>query len=193
MGLRVKKSYGKPWSKVVGRPLEPSDLNQIGKVLVKTFQEEAKKEFNRRGWSLRAPSKADPTGWGSDQGPQGGPPLQDSFSFRIVRGQVEILSTYYGLPDLLKGIPSRPLRELTQEAAYQRDPARTRPLVVPIQARNGTVLFRVAPERMGEAWVHPGVKRFTFGDKAVRKAQDEILRVMQAHLKRNLLGGDPTR
>lgn len=193
MSLRVKKTYLKPWSKIKTQPLEEKDLREIGTLLVRIIRDEAKKEFVRRGWSLRAPGKADPSVWGSDQGPQGGPPLQDSFSFEIRKGQIEILSSYYGLSDLLRGIPPRHLTELTQEAARQKDPARIKPLVVPIQTRTNMVLFRFAPERRGEAWVHPGIRRFTFGDRAVKKAKDEILRRLHDRVRQALAQGDPLR
>lgn len=193
MSLRVKKTYLKPWSKIKAQPLQGKDLEEIGTLLVRIIREEAKKEFIRRGWSLRAPHKTDPSVWGSDQGPQGGPPLQDSFSFEIRKGQIEILSSYYGLSDLLRGIPSRPLTELTQEAARQKDPARIHPLVVPIRTRSSTVLFRFAPERRGEAWVHPGIRKFTFGDRAVRKAKEEIQRRLADQLRLTLAQGDPFR
>lgn len=208
-GLRVaRRTYLKPWSKLKREPLGPKDLQALGKLLVKVFSEEARKDFARRGWSLKAPGAygggsstqiggvkvPERTPHAREGQPQGGPHIDKSFSFRIVGNQIEIQSTYYGLDELLsKGIPKHPMPWLTQEMARRKDPSREGPLVVPIRGSFGTTLFRVAPERIADAWVHPGIRRLTFGDRAVRRARTEMNELLLEVAARRLAQGDPLR
>lgn len=207
--MRVaRRTYLKPWSKIKREPLTPREVQAIGKLLVKVFSEEARKDFARRGWSLKAPGSHDGKSTtqigGVDSAkrlhhakegqPQGGPPIDKSFAFRVVGNQIEVTSTYYGLADLLsRDIPRRPMPWLTQEMARRVDPSRSTPLVVPMRGPFGSVLFRVAPERIADAWVHPGIRRLTFGDRAVRRARQEMTELLLEVAAARLAKGDPFR
>ncbi len=209
-GLRVaRRTYLKPWSKIKREPLTPREVQAIGKLLVKVFAEEARKDFARRNWSLKAPGSHGGSSASAQIGgvdapkrvhhaqegqPQGGPPIDKSFSFRVVGNQVEVTSTYYGLDELLsKGVPRHPMPWLTQEMARRHDPSRKGPLVVPMRGPFGTTLFRVAPERIADAWVHPGIRRLTFGDRAVRRARQEMAELLLEVAASRLAKGDPFR
>ena len=150
-------------------------LRRIGEIYVRFLRYEAREEFHRRGWSLRDP--------------MGGPDIGDSFSYRILKSQVEILSTYYGMDVLVhRDIPSRRMYWLTQEYKGQSPERFGRkrtiwregktPLVVPITQKDGTVVFRTAPLKMKDAWVHPGIARFTFWERAIRKAGPKVLQII---------------
>lgn len=207
--MRVaRRTYLKPWSKIKREPLTPREVQAIGKLLVKVFSEEARKDFARRSWSLKAPGSHDGGSatqiGGVDSArrihhakegqPQGGPPIDKSFAFRVVGNQIEVTSTYYGLADLLsRDIPRRPMPWLTQEMARRADPSRSTPLVVPMRGPFGAVLFRVAPERIADAWVHPGIRRLTFGDRAVRRARQEMTELLLEVAAARLAKGDPFR
>lgn len=152
----------------------------MAKVFIDAVVEEARKDFAKRGWSL--------------DGPMGGPPLHKSFSFEIKGDKFEIRSTYYGMTELLSGdIPERRMTWLTQEAKEHfpsKFPLTERekelgmkrggriskgerlPLVVPLEAEDGTVILRMAPFKTSEAWIHPGIAKFTFMERAIRKAKD---------------------
>lgn len=153
-------------------------LQKFGNCFIKLLAKEAKVDFAKRGWSGHAYD--------------GTADLWDSFSFRIGGERtIEILSTFPRIEMLTgEGLPKHPMTWLTQEAkdkhptdyelTKQEKAARMRktgrvsrgtrlPLVVPIQS-GGTVIFRAAPLKLQDAWVHPGIARFTFVQRALRKA-----------------------
>ena len=177
-------------------------LTKIGKWLVKIFVEEARKDFGKRGWSHKDP--------------MGGPPIERSFKFRI-RGAstLEITSSFYGMEELATGdIPERRMVWLTQEAK-EKSPSRFEltdaerklrmkktgriskggrlPLVVPLQDKNGTVIFRMAPLTFTDAWVHPGIAKFTFMQRAIRRGKIACLDVLKEEAVQAFKVGDPTR
>lgn len=175
---QIRSVLGGPLSRLTEVEFTPKRLAQVGECIIKTLAEESKKYFAKRGWSGRDP--------------EGGKPIWDSFSYRI-RGKstLEITSTFYGMKELARGdIPEREMPWLTQEAKDRRpgeykltdkerqlgmkktgrvSKGQRLPLVVPIQTKGGGVVLRRAPMTIGEAWVHPGIARFTFFETAVRK------------------------
>lgn len=199
--VRIRGVYGTPWSRLAGGiTLSPKILNQLGKCLVDAIVTEAKKDFAKRGWS--------------GQDPMQGPPIWDSFSYKIVgRSTIEILSTFYGIAEMVSGdIPSRRMDWLTQErkdhfpSSYKLTPAerrakmrrggrlskgQRRPLVVPIKSDAGTVIFRTAPLKTSEAWIHPGIARFTFMERGIKKGREQCAQILGEELIRQLAGGDP--
>lgn len=175
---RMRAILGGPFSRLSELPITDKLLSDIGKCMVKALSEEAMEYFAKRGWSGRDP--------------MGGAPIWESFSYRI-RGKrtVEIVSTFYGMDVLAHGdIPERKMTWLTQEAKDRHpgkydltDGEKDRkmkktgrvskgqrlPLVVPIKSRGGAIVLMRAPLTIGDAWVHPGVAKFTFFETAVRK------------------------
>ena len=206
---RVRGSYGTPWSKLTTLPVSKKMLTEIAECLVQVFVEEAKKDFAKRGWSRRDP--------------QGGPDIGKSFGFRIRgKSTIEITSSFYGLPELASGgIPERKMTWLTQEAKEQHperykvtDSERRRymarraaarrkkgvtlvklrgPLIVPLSDKNGRVIFRTAPLKIGDAWVHPGIAKFTFAQRAIRKAKKVCKEVLGRAAAEAFAAGDPTK
>lgn len=178
---RIRGTYKKAWSRIAREPLSERAIKFVGEALVRHFANEARRDFALRKWSVRDP--------------MGGPPVHKSFSYRVRGSQVEVLSTYYGMEELLQGVPARPLTWLTQEGD-ERNPRRPQDrarLVVPLRGPNKTVIFRSAPERMADAWIHPGIKKFAFGDRAVRYARREIDQILTEDVAQRLSQGDPTR
>lgn len=184
---KVRGTYGKPWADKIDLPLTPAVLREIGKCLMDLFAREAERDFAKRGWSVRDP--------------MGGPDIGDSFSFSI-RGDstVEVTSSFYGM-DVLgsQDVPEHKMTWLTQEAKdkapqnYPRTAAERKarmktsgrvsqgermPLVVPIRTEGGTVVFRAAPLKIADAWVHPGIAKFTFAQRAMEKAKKECLKII---------------
>lgn len=201
MQLRVRGTYKKPWSRIVREPLSEQATRLIGDALVKHFSAESRKDFALRRWSLNDP--------------MGGVPIHKSFAYKVHNNQIVVTSSYYGLAELLEGIPPRKLTWLTQEAhnpnptpmtpgglpGFRRSvaqqasfgPAKKKALVVPLRGPNNTVIYRAAPTRIADAWVHPGIKRFAFGDRAVKYARREIDRIIADDVARRLADGDPTK
>jgi hypothetical protein len=203
MAPRVRGVYGTPWSKLAGGfKISKKTLEKLGACLVKTLAAEAKKDFAKRGWS------------GKD--PMGGPPIWDSFSYRI-RGKstVEILSSFYGLEELTtEGVTPRRMTWLSQEKkdaspnTYKRTEGEKRrkmkrggrvskgerlPLVVPVKTQGGTVVFRTAPIKTNQAWIHPGIAKFTFMQRAVKKGREQCAQIIAEEIVEQLAQGDSTR
>jgi len=200
--VRIRGVYGTPWSKLAkGIPISQRILHKLGACLVKAVSKEAKAYFAKRGWT------------GED--PMQGPPIWDSFSYRI-RGKstVEILSTFYGLAEMTApgGIPNRRMEWLTQQRKEQfpsrynlTEGERRRgmkrggriskgerlPLIVPIKTDAGTVILRTAPLKISEAWIHPGIARFTFMEKAIKKGREQCAAILGEELIKHLSEGDP--
>lgn len=188
MADRIKATYSGPLLAKTDLPLSDEVLRKIGEVLVETFKMEAKKDFAKRGWSGEARD--------------GTKPIWDSFSYKI-RGErtIEVLSTFPGLDVLTKrDIPPYRMTWLTQEAkdnhpndypltdreqrrrmqqAGRLSKGQRMPLVVPLEAEDGTVIFRTAPLKMEDAWVHPGIARFTFAERAQRKAREKCVEILR--------------
>jgi len=197
-----RRLYGTPWSKLSGVPIDKNVLKDLGKCLVKVIAKEAKKDFAKRGWSGRDPA--------------GGPDIWDSFRYEILgQSTLVIKSSFYGMAELVMGdIPPRKMTWLSQEAKdkqpnrYRRTPmekklkmtqsgrvfaGQRRPLIVPIKERSGEVVFRTAPLRTAEAWIHPGIAKFTFFERAIRKGREACIEIIQKAILRRLKQGDPTR
>jgi len=205
--VRVRGVYGTPWSKLAENlTIDRKTLQKLGACLVKVIAEEAKKDFAKRGWSGKAPhARNDPSPDGP--GTDGGPDIWDSFSYQI-RGKstVEILSTWWGLEGITKsgGVESRRMEWLTQEAkknqpnkyrmtSREQRKGRRYPLIVPVKTSAGTVVFRTAPLKTADAWIHPGIARFTFIERAARKGRQMCADIIAETILEQLGEGDPTR
>lgn len=197
----VRRAQGGAWSKIGDQPLSADLLRRMGQALVRAFADEASRAFAMRGWSMKSMD--------------GGKPINRSFSFRIVGDStVEVLSSFPGLPELVQGIAPRAMTWLTQEAKdknpadYELTPRERKlgmkktgkvskherlPLVVPLRSKGGSVVFRMAPLTIGSAWIHPGIARFTFAQRAAKKARAEFERLLIEEVQKRLVEGDPSR
>lgn len=194
---RVRGVYGKPWSKMSGIPVSPETLQRMGDVIAETIITEAKKDFAKRGWTGKDPMK--------------GPDLWDSFTVVVHASSIEIHSTFYGLQELTSGdIPSRSMDWLKQESSEETPDAtppagsknprglRTlasrgkRPLVVPLKdKKTGNVVFRTAPLTTEKAWIHPGIAKFTFMQRAIRKGRQKAAEILKEDAIQALADGNP--
>ena len=185
---RIKGIYGGPVSKTLEVPVTKELLNRLGECLVDSFVKEAKKDFAKRGW----------TGMARD----GSSPIWDSFSYRI-RGDktIEVVSTFPDIDVLTtRDIPRRRMSWLTQEAKdnhpqdYPLTPREVKlrmkqsgrvsdggrlPLVVPLKGKGGQVIFRTAPLKTPDAWIHPGIAKFTFAQRAVKSGKAGCIQILK--------------
>jgi hypothetical protein len=196
MAVKVRGVKGDPFAKLADVALDKRVLRKLGSCLVGLLRGESQNYFEKRGWS------------GKD--PMGGPPIWRSFSYRVVGSDLEILSSFYGMKELAKGdIPSREMPWLTQEAK-DKQPLRyhltdtekrlrmrrngrisngkRKPLIVPIKTKAGEVIFRMAPLKLKDAWVHPGIARFTFLENAIRKGRKMCARIIAAEMAKAMKG-----
>lgn len=88
-----------------------------------------------------------------------------SFSYKVVEGSLEITSDWPWFELLFDGTdgPYR-MKWLTRSAGVHR---------IPFRRPDGTVVFRTAPLTAADAWVHPGVARHTFVQRAYERAFGE--------------------
>jgi len=110
------------------------------------------------------------------------------------------------------GIPSRKLSWLTQGAknkspnkykltdaekesrmkkAGRVSKGQRRPLVVPVKTGGGTVVFRTAPLRTSSAWIHPGIAKFTFMERGIKKGRELCAQILGEEVMQALSEGDP--
>ena len=192
---RVKGIYGGPVGKKLDVPVTKELLEKLGKCLVAAFVREAKKDFAKRGWS--------------GQAHDGSSPIWDSFNYRI-RGEktIEVVSTFPDIDVLVsQDIPARKMKWLTQEAKdanpgrYPLTPRERKagmklggrvrdgnrmPLVVPLKGEGGRVIFRTAPLKTQDAWIHPGIARFTFAQRAVRAGKEGCVDIIKGEVLKAL-------
>ncbi len=208
--VRAKGVYGTPWSKLSKIKLSPKVFAELGTCLIENIVKEAKKDFAKRGWSGRAR-------WGDETSPL----LWDSFSYNIVgKNTLVIESTFPGIAELTSktGIPPRKMVWLTQEARGYEPESEEKPptmkpstlkvtkkkskkfrmpgqgpLIVPVRTEGGQVVFRMAPLKMADAWIHPGIARFTFIQRGIKKGRKACIDIIGKEAARQLALGDPTR
>lgn len=191
----VRSLYGGPLAKLAKVVASKELLEEIAQCIIDAIIVEGMKDFAKRGWKL--------------EDSKGGLPFNKSFSFAI-RGKrtIEIRSTYWGLKELVKGdIPSRPMTWLTQEGKdkipsdYNMTETETnlgmkragrvskgerKKLVIPLETDAGTVIFRTAPLKMKDAWIHPGIAKFTFMERGVRKGREACAKRVRDYIKEQM-------
>lgn len=197
MGIKVRSVYGGSALEKAEVPISRQALEAMARCTIKVIIEEGKRDFAKRGWKLGDP--------------EGGPDFHKSFSFEV-EGQktIVIKSSYYGMRELTTGdIPDRKMTWMTQEHK-ERHPEQFEltegerkrgmrksgkvskgerlPLVVPLKQKDGNVVLRFAPLKMQDAWVHPGIAKFTFMNRAIRKARKECAGIVGEEIRKFLSG-----
>ena len=173
---RVRGVYGKPWSKLVGKdiPVGPEVLEEVGRILVESIVEEARKAIAkqapapRRGQPYEIPDSED---------------FLRSFKHRVVGAStVEVMSTHPLIDQVLEGRDPYPMTWLTRERGVY---------IVPLVGPGGRVLFRMAPLKTKDAWIHPGFARHTFVQRGIKKGRERAARLLAQSAVQALLKGDP--
>jgi len=180
---RVRGTLGGVVAKKLEIPVTPDLLRRLGECLVDTFSKEAEKDFAKRGWSGRAQD--------------GTADIGESFSYRIRGGRtVEVVSTFPYLAEMVtQDSPPHKMTWLTQEAKKKhssefpltpremklgmKTSGKRLPLVVPLKTESGTIIFRMAPLTFADAWVHPGIARFTFVQRAAKKGREGCIAIIK--------------
>lgn len=176
---KVRTRYARPLQKRAGEiRLERKDLAFFGKCLVKFVKEEARKDASK---SSQIPDTKR---------------FFESFSYRVTTGGIEILSTWPWMEMIVEGTDGPfPMTWLTQEAyakggapdggsepqGIRKGPLSDKPkpskiLRIPMRASSGEMVVRTAPLMIRDAWIHPGVAKHNFVNRAFRKAQEVCFR-----------------
>jgi hypothetical protein len=106
----------------------------------------------------------------SGKAPDGSPSIWDSFSYRVQGQSVEILSTF----PLLKPASKRPPSSAPRPGVAQRN-------------SGGAPVFQMAPLKLANAWVHPGIRRFSFVERARRAAHTAVLQILKEEAVRAVI------
>jgi hypothetical protein len=157
---KVRGSYAGTLTKKLDKDgnykLSKDMLHKYGKHLVDYIKIEAKKDMARRSTP------------GGPVGLPNSPRFWNSFHYRIKgTSTVEIYSTWPWIEGLIEGRKAGPMRAHTQA-----NPKLTGK-VIPFY-KDGVVIFRMAPSRGGKLWIHPGIARHTFIERAVRKCRKAL-------------------
>lgn len=163
----------KLWEIYDGEEYDRPLMMKIGRTMVRFVSLASREYMKKIGWS------------GKD--PRGGPAIWDSFSYKISNKNIEILSTFWGLKDLVRvGIKPKKMVWLTAGAGGPRKVRFRGPQrrVIPIKGKNGNVEFRSVPLKTSDAWIHHGIARFNFLDNAIRKGRVECKRITSQYFKK---------
>jgi hypothetical protein len=199
---RVKGIYGGPVGKKLDIPVTRELLERLGKCLVDAFVREAKKDFAKRGWSGSARDESAPI-WDSFSFKIRGertievlstfPDIDVLVSRDIPPRDLEWLTqeakdanpNKYPLTKreqmkgAKKGNRMRTDPKTGEVRMFPKGYVPRSPLIVPLKSAGGTVVFRTAPLKTQDAWVHPGIARFTFAQRAVRAGKEGCLQIIR--------------
>jgi len=167
----VRRAYGKPWSDIVGEVgTNPEFLAEVGKIVLRHVLREARKDLALQG--RRRTPRGEPEGIPADR------KFFESFDYRVAtRSQVEIVSTWPWIKQIIEGRKRYRMKWLTRDRGVG---------IVPLEPKKGTVIFRWAPKRKEDAWIHPGFERHNFVDRGFRKAKTDISKTAKKTLKKLL-------
>jgi len=174
---RLKTRYVRPIQKRAGvAKLERRDLAFFGRCLVKFIQEEARKDAAK---SKQIPDTKR---------------FFESFSYQITTSGIEITSDWPFTDMIVNGTDGPfPMTWLTQEEYNKKgqgsDGGRETPgmkvpkpsdkenkpkkiLRIPLRADNGDIVIRTAPLTVDKAWIHPGIVKHNFVNRAFDRARE---------------------
>lgn len=145
----IRKRYISPLERKVGAVLTKSDLQFFGRCLLKYIKQEAKKDAAKTG---QVPvSEA----------------FFKSFSYQIKENTIDVICTWPWIRLIQEGThgPYK-MKWLTQAQGVYR---------VPLRGKDGKVVIRTAPLTTDKAWIHPGIAKHTFIERAFRRAKKDCL------------------
>jgi hypothetical protein len=176
---RVRGVYGGPFAKMVDSRgefiLNKRLLERLGQCIVDHVVIEAKKDFAKQGKSARG----QPEGLPDSTGQTIRPSFFDSFGYKIVGEKtIEVTSSWPWIDGLVEGRPAGPMTGLVREKIAKP---------IPIIKDGGKVIFRMTPFSNEKLWVHPGIARHTFLERGVKKARDEMAKIVTQEIKERLV------
>jgi hypothetical protein len=149
-------------------------LDRLGQAIVDQIVIEAKKDFAKQGKRGR---RGEPQGLPNSEGKKIKPSFFESFFYQI-RGQrtIEIFSTWPWIEGLIEGRPPAPMESLVGDTPHP----------VPFLKEDGTVIFRMTPISLRDAWIHPGIAKHTFLERGVQNAREEMAVILAEELAERL-------
>lgn len=143
----IRRRYISPLERQVGAVLDKNDLNFFGRCILKYIRQEALKDHAKTG---QVPNSKDFLG---------------SFSYQIKGNSIEVFSSWPWI-DLIRCGTDGPyaMTWLTKAQGVAK---------VPLRGKNGEILIRNTPLTTDKAWIHPGIARHTFVERAFRRAKKD--------------------
>lgn len=171
----IRGVYGKPWSKMAQIEPSPEILLQMGEIIVEEISKEARKDFARTGKTPRGVPMSLPNTRR----------FFDSFSVSILGASTIVISTSWEWFERhVEGRKPYKMPWLTQERGVFR---------VPITQEDGSVRIVATPATEGEAWIHPGVKKFNFLARGVKKGRIRAAKLLAVEAIQQVLGSNPLK
>ena len=91
--------------------------------------------------------------------------FEDSFEVDIQDGEITVTSSWPWIDPYLEGKDPFPMTWLTRQRGAHK---------VPLHQKDGSVIVRMAPLSIGDAWIHPGFARHTFIQRAMNRTVEYI-------------------
>jgi hypothetical protein len=143
----IRRRYISPLEKQYGAVLNKDELAFFGRCIIKYIRQEALKDHAKTG---QVPNSKDFLG---------------SFSFQIKGNSIEVVSSWPWI-DLVRFGTNGPyaMKWLTRAQGVPK---------VPLRGKHGEILIRNTPLTTDKAWIHPGIARHTFVERAFRRAKKD--------------------
>jgi hypothetical protein len=132
--------------------------DEIGDFLIKAIKEEVAKDREKIG---QLPDTKE---------------FDDSFSFEVSGNEIIVNSNWPWIDQYVEGRPEFEMYWLTQEYGAR---------FVPIHQKDGSVVVRMAPLTLENAWIHPGITRHTFIQRALDRTSEYIAQLQIEILMKN--------
>ena len=144
----LRGRYISPLEKKVGAVLDKSDLQYFGRCFIKYIRQEAEKDAAK---THQVPTTE---------------AFYKSFSYRVKDNVIEVSSSWPWIEMITQGVKPHPMPWLTQAQGVYK---------VPLRDAQGMLVIRSTPLTTDKAWIHPGIARHTFIERAFRRAQRDCI------------------
>jgi len=133
----------------VGAVLDKSDLQFFGRCLLKYIREEAKKDAAK---THQVPTTED---------------FYKSFTYQVKDNTIEVSSSWPWIDLIVFGTngPYK-MKWLTQAQGVYK---------VPLRGKQGELIIRSTPLTTDKAWIHPGIAKHNFIERAFRRARKDCV------------------
>jgi hypothetical protein len=179
--VKLRGVYGKPLLREgASITMTPQMLKRAGEIILESVRAEIKKDMAKSA-GIRGGGHPKPYGSRTPVPIPNSKKFVDSFYYKIKgKSTIEIMSDWPTAEAHVGPIKNRELENLPGNKKATQ-PFKmwwlTKPKVnaVPIVTPDGTVIIRATPES-GDAWIHPGFRRYSFIERGVRKGRDRFIK-----------------
>jgi hypothetical protein len=143
--------------------LDKSDLQFFGRCLIKYIKEEAAKDAAK---THQVPVTEE---------------FYKSFTYQVKDNTIEVSSSWPWIDLITFGTSGPyPMKWLTQAKGVYK---------VPLRGEHGELLIRSTPLTTDKAWIHPGISRHTFIERAFRRAREDCVSKFLSKNIGKIMGG----